>query len=481
MANSCVVVAVGTGALKNTAKVLDKSSNGMIKRAMKRGDIGGVVGQTLLLQEVPGSNVDRVLLVGVDRYEKLSAKDFRKASQAMAAAILDCGAENAAIQLPLDVKPAEHDEGWMVQTIAQSLLDAHYQFTSHPRQDPAKAHSIKKITIAVDKDTTAVKNSLQRGRGIGAGMSLAKDLGNLAPNICTPRYLSKQARALAKQYKSLSTKVLGDAELAKLGMESFLAVSKGSVEPAQLICMEYKGGAAKDKPVVLVGKGVTFDTGGISIKPSASMDEMKYDMCGAASVFGAMKAICEMKLKRNVIGVVAAAENMPDGNATRPGDVLKTMSGQSIEILNTDAEGRMVLCDTLTYVNRYKPKAVIDVATLTGACIVALGHVSSAVMANDDALRDALYEAGQQSGDVTWPLPLWDDYQQQLDSNFADMANIGGSPAGSITAGCFLSRFAKDYSWAHLDIAGVAWTSGKNKGATGRPVPLLLQYLCDQA
>jgi len=279
----------------------------------------------------------------------------------------------------------------------------------------------------------------------------------------------------------MKVSVLDESRMEKLGMGAFLSVSRGSRQPARLIAMDYQGGKKNQKPIVLVGKGVTFDTGGISIKSSAGMDEMKYDMCGAATVFGVMKACQALKLNINVVGVVAAAENMPDGDASRPGDVVNTLSGQSVEILNTDAEGRLVLCDTLTWVEKYKPKAVVDMATLTGACVVALGHVCSAVLGNDEELIDELYAAGQASADTTWPLPLWDDYQKQLDSNFADMANIGGAPAGTITAACFLSRFTENYPWAHLDIAGIAWNKGAEKGATGRPVPLLMHWLMSQS
>jgi len=354
--------------------------------------------------------------------------------------------------------------------------------TVHLPLRPAQERTGKSAAHAQEGNIRCTQNSGAANRAVATahGMATTKDLGNLAPNVCTPTYLASEARKLATGHDKLKTKIIDEAQMAKLGMGAFLSVTRGSRQPAKLICMEYRGGKASDKPVVFVGKGVTFDTGGISIKPSATMDEMKYDMCGAASVFGVMHAVCELKLKCNVIGVVAAAENMPDGDASRPGDVVTSMSGQTIEILNTDAEGRLVLCDTLTYVQRYKPAVVIDIATLTGSAIVALGHISSAMLSNDQPLADALLEASQSCGDLTWQLPLWEDYQSQLDSNFADMANIGGRPAGTVTAACFLARYAEDYRWAHLDIAGIAWLSGKAKGATGRPVPLLMQYLFEQ-
>ena len=311
-------------------------------------------------------------------------------------------------------------------------------------------------------------------------MKVAKDLGNLAPNICTPSYLAKRALDMSKLHK-LKVSVLGQKEMEKLKMGALLAVAKGSHQPAKLIILEYRGGAKTEKPIVLVGKGITFDTGGISLKPAVEMDEMKYDMCGAASVLGTLTAVAEMALPLNVVGIIPTTENMPGGNATKPGDVVTSMSGQTIEILNTDAEGRLILCDALTYAERYNPEAVIDIATLTGACVIALGHVASGLMSNNDQLADELLQAAELSIDQAWRLPLWDDYQDLLKSNFADMANIGGRSAGTISAACFLARFADKYRWAHLDIAGTAWKSGKEKGSTGRPVPLLTQFLISRA
>jgi len=308
----------------------------------------------------------------------------------------------------------------------------------------------------------------------------AKDLGNLPPNVCTPTYLAEQALALAKQH-GMEVQVLERADMEKLGMGSLLGVAQGSRQPPKLIVLQHKKGKKNQKPVVLVGKGITFDTGGISIKPASEMDEMKYDMCGAASVLGTFRAIAEMDLPLNVVGIIPTCENMPDGDAIRPGDVLTSMSGQTIEVLNTDAEGRLILCDALTYAERFDPEAVVDIATLTGACVIALGHHASGLFSNNDQLAAELKQAGENALDRAWHMPLWDDYQQQLDSNFADIANIGGRAAGSITAACFLSRFAKKFDWAHLDIAGTAWKSGKEKGSTGRPVPLLTNFLMRRA
>ncbi|MCV6605765.1 MAG: leucyl aminopeptidase, partial [Porticoccaceae bacterium] len=314
--------------------------------------------------------------------------------------------------------------------------------------------------------------AMQDGVAISNGVSAARELGNLPGNICTPTYLADQALELARDHDSVETTILDEAEMAELGMNCLLSVGHGSEQPSKLIVMHYRGGEADEKPHVMVGKGITFDTGGISLKPGASMDEMKFDMCGAASVIGAMNSVAEMGLPINVVGVVAAAENMPSGHATKPGDIVTTLSGQTVEILNTDAEGRLVLCDALSYVERFNPATVLDVATLTGACIIALGTHATAVLANDDALAREVLEAGEQAADRAWQLPIWDEYQEQLDTNFADVANIGGRPAGTITAACFLSRFTKAYRWAHLDIAGVAWSSnGKAKGASGRCVP----------
>jgi leucyl aminopeptidase len=311
-------------------------------------------------------------------------------------------------------------------------------------------------------------------------MNNAKELGNLPGNICTPSYLAKQAKTLGRSNSKLSVSILEEKKMRELGMGSLLSVTAGTDQPAKLIVMNYKGGAKKDQPHVLVGKGITFDSGGISLKPGAKMDEMKFDMCGAASVFGTMTAITQLQLPINVVAIVAAAENMPNGNATKPGDVVTSMSGQTIEVLNTDAEGRLVLCDALTYAERFKPKSVIDIATLTGACVVALGKHATGLYSNQDDFAAELLDAGKQIGDRAWQMPLWNDYQPQLNSNFADIANIGGPEAGSVTAACFLSRFAKKFRWAHLDIAGTAWLSGANKGATGRPVGLLTQYLINQ-
>jgi leucyl aminopeptidase len=332
-------------------------------------------------------------------------------------------------------------------------------------------------------DRAAAKRAamgLAQGLAIAEGMALAKDLGNLPPNVCTPSFLAGQAREIGRRYRMKVT-VLERSDMERLGMHTLLSVANGSAQPPKLIALEYNGGRKGAKPVALVGKGITFDTGGISLKPAGEMDEMKFDMCGAASVLGTMKAVGEMKLPVNVVGIVPTTENMPGGRATRPGDIVKSLSGQTVEILNTDAEGRLILCDALTYAERYKPAAVIDIATLTGACVIALGHVASGLFSNDEAMAREVTAAADAAYDRVWRMPLWEDYQEQLKSNFADFANIGGRPAGAVTAACFLARFTRQFRWAHLDIAGTAWKSGREKGATGRPVPLLTQFLIRRA
>jgi len=479
--NAALVIPLHSGKkLSGLAGKLDKQSGNAITRAIKRGDAKSTVGHMLMLPEPEKISADRLLLAGAGEDGEISKSEFHQYCLQIATALKTSGANHAVIHLEESAQVSTHTAAWHTQVMSRILVDSQYDFTLHGTEKPAKP-DLKKCTIIVPKkELKACAAAVKQGSATATGMALARDLGNLAPNICTPDYLVKQARSLAREHKNLTVKVVSETQMEKLGMGAFLSVSRGSRQNAHLICMEYQGAAKTKKPTVLLGKGITFDTGGISIKPSATMDEMKFDMCGAASVFGAMRAVVELSPKSNIIGVVAAAENMPDGDASRPGDVVTTMSGQTVEILNTDAEGRLVLCDALTYVERYKPASVIDIATLTGACVVALGKVSSAIMSNSDDLADELFDAGQTSGDLAWQLPLWDEYQQQLDSNFADMANIGGAPAGAITAGCFLSRFAKKFRWAHLDIAGVAWKSGPAKGATGRPVPLLMEYLSSQ-
>lgn len=360
---------------------------------------------------------------------------------------------------------------------ALNLTQANYVFDEFKsKKSEAQLEQIHLITA----QTGLTTQQLDLIQAIASGQDLARDLGNRPGNICFPEYLADQAKALAHEFPELlKVTILDEQQMADLGMNAFLAVSQGSDRPGRIITLEYNA-QLEQAPVLLVGKGVTFDTGGISIKPAQGMDEMKFDMCGAASVLGTIRTLCEARLPIHVVGAVAAAENMPSGQATRPGDIVTTMSGQTVEILNTDAEGRLVLCDTLTYIKRFNPSLVIDIATLTGACVVALGKVVSGLFSPDDALAQELQQAGEQSFDRVWRLPVMDDYQELLDSPFADIANIGGPYGGAITAACFLQRFTRDYRWAHLDIAGTAWLSGTAKGATGRPVPLLVQFLANR-
>jgi leucyl aminopeptidase len=476
-----VVAVTEDRTLSDAATKLDTLSGGAISAVLKRGDLPGKVGQSLLLHTLPNLKAERVLLVGVGKEDELSDRQFRKVVIGALNVLKGLGGSDAVFALD-DLAVKNRDTYGKARLLVETLADGEYVFDRFKSQK-AEPRALKKITLLTAKTTQAdTERAATHAAAIATGMAFTRDLGNLPPNICHPSYLAEEAKALGKEHKNLKIDILDEKKLKELGMGAFLAVAQGSEQPPRLIVMNYQGGKKSEKPYVLVGKGVTFDTGGISIKPAAGMDEMKFDMCGAASVFGTLRAVLELKLPINLVCLLACAENMPGGNATRPGDIVSTMSGQTVEILNTDAEGRLVLCDTLTYAERFKPQAVIDIATLTGACVVALGGHTSGLMGNNDTLIGQLLDAGKQADDRAWQLPLFDEYQEQLDSPFADIANIGGPKGGSITAGCFLSRFAKAYNWAHLDIAGTAWLSGgKDKGATGRPVPLLTQYLLDRA
>ncbi|MGR3992677.1 leucyl aminopeptidase [Pseudomonas sp. 1121_17] len=477
-----LVLAVGEGRkLGEIAKAVDEASNGAISAVLKRGDLAGKPGQTLLLHGVAGLKAERVLLVGSGK-DDLGDRSWRKVANAVAAVLKNLGGSDAVLALDDIAITGREGHYGKYRLLAESLLDGEYVFDRFKSQK-AEPRALKKITLLADKAGLAeVERAVQHATAIASGMAFTRDLGNLPPNLCHPVFLAEQAKELGKTHKGLKVEVFDEKKIKELGMGAFYAVGQGSEQPPRLIVMQYQGGKKNEKPYVLVGKGITFDTGGISLKPGAGMDEMKYDMCGAASVFGTLRAVLELKLPINLVCILACAENMPSGNATRPGDIVTTMSGQTVEILNTDAEGRLVLCDALTYAERFKPQAVIDIATLTGACIVALGSHTTGMLGNNDELLGQLLDAGKRADDRAWQLPLFDEYQEQLDSPFADIANIGGPKAGTITAACFLSRFAKAYNWAHLDIAGTAWISGgKDKGATGRPVPMLTQYLLDRA
>ena len=483
LVTDCLVIAV---AAKNKfsaeAKEIDIASGKRLSRVLENGDFDGSLGTSLMLQGLEGVKAKRVLLVGCGDKAKLSLKEARKLLVSIAKSLLSSQAKDAHLALA-SLALAGADHYWLAERLAQELEDASYSYST-TKSTKAKAPALKSISLAAPKGTSKAKIDVAFANGVatGRGINCAKELGNLPGNICTPIYLAQQAIDLAKGNRALTVKVLSEKQMARLGMGSLLSVSAGSSQEAQLIVMEYKGAKVKPKadrpaPHMLVGKGITFDTGGISLKAGAAMDEMKFDMCGAASVIGTMAAVVEMALPIDIVAIVAAAENMPSGKATKPGDVVTSMSGLTIEILNTDAEGRLVLCDALTYGERYKPASVIDVATLTGAAVATFGSHVSAMLSNDDALAAELSDCGNASLDQVWQLPLHDEYQHLLDSNFADIANIGGPRAGTITAACFLSRFTKKFKWAHLDIAGSAWNSGAAKGATGRPVSLLLEYL----
>ncbi len=481
--HNCVIVGVYEGReLSDAAQALDTLSAGYISNVLTHGDLEGKLDSSLMLHQVPGVQADRLLLVGLGKKAEFAEKQYGKAVRASVKALGAISADDVLTTLA-ELPVAGADVRKKVSQLVETASDASYRFDAIKRKpDAAEEKAAKKgikklgIQITAAADVAAAEAGLLDGKAIGAGVSLTKDLGNLPPNVCTPTYLAEQAQALASSY-GFTVEVLEREEMQKLGMGSFLAVAQGSEQPPKLIVLQHLKGDKNQKPVVLVGKGITFDTGGISLKPGAEMDEMKYDMCGAATVLGVFKTIAEMDLPLNVVGVIPTCENMPDGRATRPGDVLTSMSGLTIEVLNTDAEGRLILCDALTYAERFEPSAVVDIATLTGACVIALGHHATGLFSNNDNLAQELLQAGEQASDRAWRMPMWDDYQPLLDSNFADIANIGGRAAGSITAACFLSRFTKKYDWAHLDIAGTAWKSGKEKGGTGRPVPLLTEFL----
>ncbi len=475
----CHVVAIYQGnKLTDSAKQLDIATNGYLKSLLKRGDIDGKLNQTLLLHDVEGLVAKRILLVGCGKAKDLTANQFRNLVTLVSTELNKYKLKDAAFYLS-DIELKDTDLAWKIKQISQGITQNLYRYHKTVSKNNEKP-SLRRVVIHAQKESAQSNKAAKIGQAVANGMAVTRELGNLPGNICTPSYLASEAKKIGRQY-GIKVSVLNEKQMETLKMGSLLSVSRGSRQPAKLIVFEYKGATKPGNPIALVGKGVTFDSGGISIKPGAAMDEMKFDMCGAASVFGVMRSLGELKPKINVIGVVGATENLPDGLATKPGDVVTSMSGQTIEVLNTDAEGRLVLCDALTYTEKFKPKAVIDIATLTGACVIALGKQGAGLLGNDQKLIDKLLTAGQNAADRAWQLPLWDEYQEQIKSNFADMANIGGREAGTITAACFLSRFAKKFKWAHLDIAGVAWESGANKGATGRPVPLLMEYILSEA
>ncbi|MGR9087475.1 MAG: leucyl aminopeptidase [Gammaproteobacteria bacterium] len=477
----CIIVGIYEEMqLSDSAALLNEVTQGLINAILQRGDLSGKNGEAEMINHVPDSPFHRILLVGLGKKEQLSQKNYRKAVAAAINSLKKTAIKNVVCCLA-ECDVAKADRQWKTRQIVEIFSDSVYQFV-HLKTDKETESKLAYLAIASPEDERELAEAgLIQGQAISAGVGLTKFLADLPGNVCTPSYLAEQALELGKKDNKLKVKVLEESDMQALGMGSLLSVSRGSSQPAKLITLEYQGGDKNGKPIVLIGKGLTFDAGGISLKPGLGMDEMKYDMCGGASVLGILQAASQMQLPLNIVGLVPASENLPDGDANKPGDIVTSMSGKTIEVLNTDAEGRLILCDTLTYAERFNPDVVIDMATLTGACLVALGRVPSGLLGNDDTLCNELIAAGETASDSVWRLPLWEEYQELLKSNFADMANIGGKDAGTITAACFLSRFAEHFRWAHLDIAGTAWRTGPTKGATGRPVPLLCQYLIDRS
>jgi leucyl aminopeptidase len=473
----CLVVGVLEGApLTGPAAALDEASGGRLSAMIESGDIDPDRNETTLIHGLAGVTAERVLIVGGGLGEKFDRVRYLNMCQAAGKFLRESAVLEAHIclgELPVE----DLDAGWRLRQAATAIDHGNYRYVATKPLRPNDPKPMERASFSGGEELQA---ALDQAIALAAGTRRARELGNLPPNICTPIYLAEQCTALAESIDNCSVDVLDVEQMTDLGMEALLSVGQGSANPPRLIVLKYEGAGSDERPYVLVGKGVTFDTGGISLKPRESMDEMKFDMCGAASVIGAFEALARMQPALNVITVVAAVENMPDGKAYRPGDVIGSMAGKTIEVLNTDAEGRLALCDALTYSERFDPAAIVDVATLTGACVVALGHHASAVMTPHDDLADELIAAGQTAVDRGWRLPLWEDYQSQLKSPFAEMQNIGGLPAGAITAGCFLSKFTKDMRWAHIDIAGSAWKWNGKEGATGRPVGLLTQFVLDR-
>jgi len=479
---ACVVVGVfESRKLSAPAVDIDRASDGYLSDILRGGDMEGKAGSTLLLHRVPNILADRVLLVGLGKERDFHEKAYRDAIACATRTLRDTGSMEATITLS-EIPVKKRDVAWNVEQAVIAAHEALYRFDLMKSKTSEPRRPLKRAVFAVSRrgELKFGEIGLARGLAIAHGIGLAKDLGNTPSNVCTPEYLAAEARKLAKAYR-FGCETLDQAACEKLGMGSFLSVGKGSDKPPRFIVLRHEGGAKGEKPVVLVGKAITFDSGGISLKPPADMDEMNYDMSGGGAVLGAFRAIGELGLRLNVVGLIPSCENMPNATANKPGDIVTSMSGQTIEILNTDAEGRLILCDALTYAERFEPDAVVDLATLTGACVIALGAHPSALYANHDPLAREIEHAADDAWDRVWRMPLWDDYQEQLKSGLADMANIGGRPGGSITAACFLSRFARKYHWAHLDIAGTAYKGGRDKGSTGRPVGLLMHFLLNRA
>jgi len=482
-ATACAVVGMFEGGELSTAGAeIDTSIGGQLRKLQSGGDFAAKLGDVFLIAQPGAARAGRVLLVGLGTKAHFGRKQFRKSVQSAAQALARTGAPDAIVYLALDAH-LDLDQQYRARIVAEVFCAQRYKVPDLKTAPKPKAPRLSTLLVAVAdaKSAKAADRGLVIGAAIGSGTALSRDLANLPPNVCTPSYLGTQAQKLGREWPSIKVKVLKEPEIRALKMGSFLAVAKGSTEPPRLIVCDYRGADKDVAPICLVGKGITFDSGGISLKDPGAMDEMKFDMSGAASVLGTLRAVAELKLPINLVGIVATCENMPAGNALKPADIVKTMSGQTVEVLNTDAEGRLILCDAITYSRRFKPGAVIDLATLTGACIVALGHHFSGLMSNNEGLAAELESAGIRADDRSWRMPIGDEYVDQLKSNFADLANIGGREGGACTAASFLWKFAKDLNWAHLDIAGTAWLSGSQKGSTGRPIPLLVDFLLHRA
>lgn len=480
----CMIIGLcNNNKLPAVVEQIDVISRGYIQYLIKQGDITLQLGDATLLYQIPNTQINKLLIVGCGDQKNFDRNTAKKWLSAICQQLKIKGINHVSLLYPDFI--AKSLSGYQFARIVSEVVDKNYYvFNDFKTQLKKAPPELTELTIITNNQMLQgeLEQGFLEGVALAKGMVATRNLANLPPNICNADYLAEQGKMLAERFPSITTTVLGEKQLADLGMRAYLAVGQGSVNESKLTVMEYKGHSnSTAKPIVLVGKGLTFDSGGISIKPSASMDEMKYDMCGAATVFGVMQTIASLKLPINVVGLMAGCENMPSSSSYRPGDIITTMSGQTVEVINTDAEGRLVLCDTLTYAAKFEPEYVIDIATLTGACIVALGHHYNGLIANDDRLAELLLVAAQQSGDKTWRLPMDEDFQKQIDSSIADLVNAAGRDGGTITAGCFLSRFTQSYRWAHLDIAGTAWTSGANKGATGRPVAMLVQFLLEQS
>jgi len=480
---ACAIVGVHAKTrLGSAASELDKATNGLISRLCRQGDFRGNPGETLLISDPQGIPCARLLLVGMGPENKLDRRALVKALQHAMSALAQTGAADA-ISYLAHGSESLLEPRYAGRLTADAWHKASYRFAEHKTGPRAPGPRLKRLGLGMDNRSAAnaALRGAEEGDAVARGMALTQDLANAPANVCTPSHLARTAQKLAREHKKVSAQVLGPAEIHKLKMGAFESVARGTDEPARLIVLKYQGAAAGEAPIVLVGKGITFDSGGISLKPPLGMDEMKFDMNGAASVIGTLHAVALLQLPINLVAVVPACENLPSGKATKPGDIVRSMSGKTIEILNTDAEGRLILCDALTYARRFKPAVLIDVATLTGACVIALGSHLTGLMSNSDELAQALLAAGKRAHDEAWHLPLTEDYAEGLQSNFADFANVAGREGGAIIAGAFLAKFTEGVPWAHLDIAGTAWKSGKQKGSTGRPVPLLVEYLLSRA